>query len=345
MSKYSLSFIVAIRNDNHGGNMRQKIQTFINNWIHLVNKFKVNYELIIIDWNSPSVKGPIRKKFKFENLKKNSSIKIIEINKKDLSKTKQFLNLDFYQMIAKNIGSKCALSDTLLLTNIDIIFTEKIFKKLSNLKVKSKEIYRAVRYDINLNKFNNLNEDLLLKKVIRINYPQYTYDLINKKKFKIKISFFEYFKKLFNYEFYKILFKINIFSLIKTFNIFYNSNLFTNACGDFILINKNFFLKLGGFYEFNGYSWNLDNLFLWQAYFNNAKFKILKEKIYHVDHKIGSGFTAGNKALFKKLKKQEINYINNFQLFELINKLRIEKKSNLNAKKLLKINFSQHEVS
>ena len=259
MSKYSLSFIVATRNDNHGGNMRQKIQTFINNWIHLVNKFKVNYELVIVDWNSPSIKGPIRKKFKFKNLKKNSSIQIIEINQKHLSHTKKSLSLDFYQMIAKNIGSKCALSDTLLITNIDIIFTEKIFKKLSNLKVKQKEIYRAVRYDINLNKFNNLDEDFLFKKVIRINYPHYTYDLRNKKKFKIKINFFEYFKKLFDFEFYKILFKINIFSLIKTFNIFYNNNLFTNACGDFILINKSF-LKLG-FYEFNGYSWNLDNLF------------------------------------------------------------------------------------
>ena len=99
-------------------------------------------------------------------------------------------------------------------------FYRKDFQKLSNLKVKQKEIYRAVRYDINLNKFNNLDEDFLFKKVIRINYPHYTYDLRNKKKFKIKKIFLEYFKKLFDFEFYKILFKINIFSLIKTFNIF-----------------------------------------------------------------------------------------------------------------------------
>ena len=49
--------------------------------------------------------------------------------------------------------------------------------------------------------------------------------------------------------------------------------------------------------------------------------------------------------LFKKLRKKKINYINNFELFEIINKLRIERKLNLNEKKLLKINFSQHQVS
>ena len=49
---YKYSFIVASRNDNHGGNMRAKNIFFINRWLHSIKKYNLNCELIIVDWNS-----------------------------------------------------------------------------------------------------------------------------------------------------------------------------------------------------------------------------------------------------------------------------------------------------
>ena len=36
---YKYSFIVASRNDNHGGNMRDKNIFFINRWLHSIKKY------------------------------------------------------------------------------------------------------------------------------------------------------------------------------------------------------------------------------------------------------------------------------------------------------------------
>ena len=71
-TKYEFSFIVATRNDNHGGNMRERNQFFINRWINDVKKYNLNCELIIVDWNS---KIPLRKILKSSFLKKKSDCK------------------------------------------------------------------------------------------------------------------------------------------------------------------------------------------------------------------------------------------------------------------------------
>ena len=66
-NKCDFSFIVASRNDNHGGNMKEKNQFFINRWITDVKKYNLSCELIIVDWNS---KIPLRKIFERSLLKK-----------------------------------------------------------------------------------------------------------------------------------------------------------------------------------------------------------------------------------------------------------------------------------
>tara|TARA_Y100000590_G_scaffold340254_1_gene388022 strand:- start:1655 stop:2692 length:1038 start_codon:yes stop_codon:yes gene_type:complete len=345
MTKYSLSFVVATRNDDHGGNMSNKIKLFINTWTKLVKKYNSNFELIIVDWNSPKKKGSIRNNFKFKKIKSKSSIKIVEIRESEHKKLLNSKKLNFYQMIAKNIGAKCASSKRLLITNIDIIFSEKIFQKLNTLSQKYNEIYRATRYDVNIKNFKNINENYLDKKVTRINYPNYTFEVKKNKYYKIKSNLIDYIKKIFTTNYFKIFFELNFFSIIKTFIDFFKNNLFTNACGDFILINKKFFFKIGGFYEFQGYSWNIDNFFMWQAFYKKAKFKNFQEKIYHLDHKSGSGYTAGSKSLFLKLDKKKINYINNYELFKLIHYFRKDKNFLKKKQRTPKINFSIHNVS
>ena len=49
-SKYYISFIVATRNDDHGENMSNKNQYFIDRWAYLGINL-VFRELIIVEWN------------------------------------------------------------------------------------------------------------------------------------------------------------------------------------------------------------------------------------------------------------------------------------------------------
>ena len=106
--------------------------------------------------------------------------------------------------------------------------------------------------------------------------------------------------------------------------IFTNKKIHTNACGDFTLLDKKSWIDLKGYYEFDGYSWHIDSIFLWKAYFEKIKFINLKQKIFHINHSIGSGYNPGTDNLFIRLKKNNINYIDDKGLKNFI----IDKKKN-----------------
>ena len=78
---------------------------------------------------------------------------------------------------------------------------------------------------------------------------------------------------------------------------------------------------------------------MWQAYFDGLKFKTLSGKIFHMNHSEGSGFNFGSNSLFKRLDLAKIKYIDNFELFKLILKIKDRKlnKKNWGYKNL---NFS-----
>ena len=69
---------------------------------------------------------------------------------------------------------------------------------------------------------------------------------------------------------------------------------------------------------------------MWQAYLKGFQFKTLHGKIFHMNHSDGSGFNYGSKNLFERLKKSKIFYIDNFQLYKLILKLKNTKLNNKN---------------
>jgi hypothetical protein len=144
---YDYSFIVATRNDNHGGNMIKKNQFFIDRWSYSVKKYNLKCELIIVDWNSEI---SLKKKIKFPKLNNNQNIRIITIPNSIHKKFSNSQKIKLHQMIAKNVGAIRALGEYLVLTNIDIIFSEKLLAKLKERKDK-KTIYRLDRYDVDIN--------------------------------------------------------------------------------------------------------------------------------------------------------------------------------------------------
>ena len=102
--------------------------------------------------------------------------------------------------------------------------------------------------------------------------------------------------------------------------VFFKKKIHTNACGDFTLTCRKTWLDLNGYYEFQGYSWHLDSIFLFKALNNKKKFIDLKYKIYHINQTDkASGYIAGKDYLFKKLIKNKINFIGDKKLKEILN--------------------------
>ncbi len=321
---------MATRNDNHGGNMIKKNQYFIDNWIKKTKKYKLSAELIIVEWNPDKNKKSLKKILKFPKLQKYQSIKIITVKNDVYKKMNLNKKIKFYQMIAKNIGVIRSKGKFILSTNIDIVFSDELIKKLSKEKLKSKTIYTSLRYDLNFNDFKKeINNNNFFKYLTHINKKNYTYDFINKKYFFVNRTFLSLFldsRKMFRKKFRKIIFRnvkkriLYLFEYLA--NILFEKNIHTNACGDFTLIDNNSWKSLRGYYEFKGYSWHLDSFLLLRAYYKNFSFKIFNEKIFHINHKIGSGFTPGDKELFKFLKKNKIKFITDTRLKNIKNSLK-----------------------
>ena len=84
--------------------------------------------------------------------------------------------LNMFQMIAKNVGARRAEGKFLIFSNIDIIFSENLFKYLKNNTIKNKTIYRADRHDVDLKKLQNykITEDKIQKLTTHIHKKNYT---------------------------------------------------------------------------------------------------------------------------------------------------------------------------
>jgi len=385
---YKYSFIVASRNDNHGGNMRAKNIFFINRWLHSIKKYNLNCELIIVDWNS---KIPLRKILKSSLLKNNQIVKIIEVPNQIHKKFHNSKKLDFFQMIAKNVGARRANGKFLIFTNIDIVFSEKFFYYLKNNINKNETIYRADRHDFDLKNLKNyeISEDKIKKLTTHIHKKNYTYDIKKNKKYYlrktiiyiIKYSFIgiidlipnflkfiidlitnflkfiidlitnflklniekilislKLFKGIFNLNNLKTLFDKKLYTNafdLKLFKGIFNLNnlktlfdkkLHTNACGDFTMIDKQSFYKMKGYYEFDGFSWHIDSLLLFKAYYYlKLNFINLNFPIYHINHEPGKKYSTKGKISIKKIEKKKLNFINDQQLLKLINNYRLNK--------------------
>lgn len=277
----NLSIVVTTRNDNHGGDLLLRTQTFLNGLLHLTRKFSYHIELIIVEWNPPNDKPllkdvlPIPKKDDF------LTIKYIVVPSEIHNSYRMANRIPLFQMTAKNVGIRRAKGKFILCTNIDILFSESLFTRIISDQLNKNYFYRANRADIpdDVIKIESVDEQLLyasknIIKVLGINkelrhikyMPNFFYN-------------FRYTMKLLDYI-------IGIYDKIFNRENYYFNNLDTVACGDFTLMSKENWLKISGYVELDMYSIHIDTMAIYAAYLLSIKQYIFpyKECIYHIHH-------------------------------------------------------------
>ena len=415
MSEYDLSIVVVTRNDNHGLNLNERTNRFLDSCDYMSQKHKVFIELIIVEWNPPSENESLSELFS-KRLKRNNylDIKIITVPNELHNKFENSKNLHLYQMIGKNVGIKRANAKFVLATNIDIIFNDGFFIKIKK-GLKEKTLYRCYRLDVpqdyafiespiellqkckqNFHTINSRFGTFIFKnKFIRflLNHSM-TFNMrlrfliiycacqtflififkmicspftfiamhiaIASKKFAIITKSINFIEKKIKGTVFKNFFlnfkvklkKSNLDFKVKVKNFYLdfkvkvkNFYLFTNACGDFTLLDKNSWLKINGYLEWPIYSLHIDSFLLFQAYYNELNFKNLASVVtFHIDHSIGSGFSLkGEKILLDKLAQRSIPVLSFDEYKKTViniknNKIKFNKNWGLSNKKL-KVNY------
>ena len=325
-----LSVIAASRNDNHGENLDQRTNIFIKSLAENCKKYQIKSELILVEWNQiPNTKTLSDRLDLVSNEYLNS--KIITVKKDHHLKLPNSDRLNFFQMIAKNVGIRRASGEFILATNIDVILNQKIYEFIAQKKLEKNTIYRCNRHCINYNYSGNIDDNYLDQFTNFIDKKYYSFDTKTNSKHHVQSSIFRYLN-IFNKDFSKKISIKNLKSIIKKiifyfkyYNVipvfFFQKKLFTNACGDFTLLDKNSWIKLKGYCELPIYSWHLDSLFLWEARFKKYKFYDFKDKyyIYHMNH-LTSGVISVKEDLFDNLNNKKIPYLTNEDFLDLASK-------------------------
>jgi hypothetical protein len=345
-SKFQLSVVVTSRNDNHGKNLLRRMQLFINGLTEQSNKFNIYTELLIIEWNPPSNTETLIKALDWSIV--NSSlfctVKIITVPKKLHEMLEHSRKMELFQMIAKNVGIRRASGNYILVTNVDILFSDNIFKKIQS-GITPQTVYRVDRIDVteNVLNANSFRESLQMcpQSAIRINTLGKIIILLSNKPslidnllLKIPIIFRPILlaiisakSKLFVTKSFDSMSKKNNVStsffnaknILKKISRLPERYLHLNAAGDFTLMDKKSWIYLRGYPEWAIFSMHLDSVLLHQA-INNGLRQVnlgLSCPIYHVEH--DSGWVPElNDALYAKLDMKSIPYINSCHFEKII---------------------------
>ncbi len=306
-----ISFIVTSRNDDHGGDLLKRMQIFINTLIEQSNLFKLKSELIIVEWNPPADKPKLKKALNWPKHNGYCQIRIIEVPPLTHQKFKNSDKLRLFQMIAKNVGIRRARGKFILSTNIDIVFSKEMMRFLAKKKLKESFMYRVDRYDVS----SDLSVGSDLDEILR--YCRQNIIRVHKRAGSILIKH----SKLLTL--YLLIYQIK--DLIR-WTLGKNPPLLhTNGCGDFTLMSNKMWHQVRGYPEFEIFSWKLDTLLCYIAYFAGAKELELKNpcRIYHLEHSPGSGWTPefGWKKLLKRLDKLGVERLTSEKCFALIKRM------------------------
>jgi hypothetical protein len=141
-----LSIVVASRNDDHGGNLLGRTQTFVNALLDQCRDQQVEIELIFVEWNPPPNRPRLAEALRWKPSP--CQVRIIEVPEPVHRSYRYADILPLYQMIGKNVGIRRARGEFILATNIDILFSNEFIQFVAARKFQKGVLYRLDRQDV-----------------------------------------------------------------------------------------------------------------------------------------------------------------------------------------------------
>jgi len=299
-----LSIIAASRNDNHGGDLTNRMDLFLRGLYYQLEKYQISAEILIVEWNPP-VDRPSLAEILPKPTGVHTVLRIITVPKEihDQYRTAEMLPL--FQMIAKNVGIRKAVGEFVLCTNVDLLFSDKLMHFLSKKQLKKGVYYRCNRCDIPKD----------------INYPLEIPELLSYAKKNIlqrlgKNRFFANFNgesKLWYLNIFTLAFVVGIAwlkRLVEDKNMTAINSADTWACGDFTLMHKEDWHAIKGYFELDAYSIHIDSMSLFAALAIGVRQRILPADhcTYHVSHESGWEMQDPMKKIFFDLKMPMLDW-------------------------------------
>ena len=283
--KPDLSIVVTSRNDNHGGEMFKRMSVFAKGLLHQTRKHNLNTELIFVEWNPPEDKPLLNEILPRPQAGDKLTIRYVVVPNEVHKRYRRGVEIPLFQMIAKNVGIRRAQSDWILCSNVDLLFSDQLMKRLKEGGFDKKSYYRASRCDVP----NKIQADWPIETALEFSEkniikrlgkdPRYLYvgdwpHLLPRKRFtQWMIDTANYLRLKYLYD--SVQFKLR--------------PLDAEACGDFTMLHREGWEEIKGYLELDLYSLHIDSFALMMAITRDYKQVILDQKActYHIEHDTG----------------------------------------------------------
>lgn len=140
--------MVTARNDDHGGNLLDRMQAFVNGWIGHARRYRIPSELIVVEWNPPPDRPRLAEVLHWPQELGPCRVRFIEVPHEIHQRFAHAQALPLYQMIAKNVGIRRARGRFVLATNIDILFSSELAAFIAERHLEPGHMYRIDRHDV-----------------------------------------------------------------------------------------------------------------------------------------------------------------------------------------------------
>src|ERR1700739_3357373 len=266
-----LSFVVAARNDNYGGNFRGRLQVFVNALLAMWEKRSLDAELVIVEWNPPADRLRLREAIRWPNSPMLDRVSIVEVSNEVHSLFANSDRMPIFEYVAKNVGIRHAKGTFVLSTNPDILFSQSLVKFFSARKLNLDFYYRVNRHDVaeGIPAALSVDSQLRFCSLHSFRYHLAKRDVaLNKPR-----RFFHHFSQA-----------VPWFRPVRTLSRFLHANrVHTNASGDFMLMSADSWRSLRGYPELTTHSY-IDSYLVYVAATSGLKQVVLPDPIYHPEH-------------------------------------------------------------
>lgn len=318
--KPEISIVVVSRNDNHGGDMLKRMRIFTKGLLFQCKKFKIKTELVFVEWNPDENKPKLHEVLPLPEQQDFLKIRYIRVPNAIHNQLKHAADIPLFQMIGKNVGIRRSKADFIICTNVDLLFSDELMKKIKS-PLDEHKIYRANRCDIP----KNIDESISVEQ--QLSYAQsnilqrlgkhHLYpEIVNTSSKLYHLPFYGYLKSL-NKKLKRLLNK-------ETFEEFI-ARIDTDACGDFTMMHRKGWQKIRGYYELEAYSIHLDSIAVIQAVISGLEQKIFPYTscTYHISHDNGWELSDPIEKMYMDLEKPMLDWST---VYALCKKMKTEEK-------------------
>ena len=317
-----LSVVATSRNDEHGGHLLARMQLFVEGLSEQATRFGLPVELVLVEWNPPSDRPPLVEALRWAP-HEHFQPRVITVPPDVHQTFPHAEGLPLFQMIGKNVGIRRSTAPFVLVTNIDILFSDDLFDYLK-AGLKPNSMYRVDRHDIlaelggpSLPSPAECRALPVLRehRIDGLRYPQGRSAVARPR----SASATRWPKSLAVKPALKELSRVTT----AAWDRLVLPKLHTSGCGDFTLTSREVWNGLHGYPEWPAYSWSMDGVVLYQAFAAGIEMVNLPPPMvaFHLEHGEGSGWTPESSRLFDRLDAAGVPYLSTQDYRRLARKL------------------------